>query len=100
MAEGRVNPRVPYEEDVRVLLPRSVPARAIDLGAGGIGIDCPEPIAAGTDVQLVIFQGHAITYGSVRWMRPEGSRFRIGIQFREEDWNIIELVNSLRAQEG
>ena len=49
---------------------------------------------------MEIMSGHAITLGTVRWTRPSDEGFRTGIQFRTEDWNIIEIILSLRSQEG
>ena len=99
-SENRTTERHPYEEDVELLSPQHVEGRAVDIGAGGIGIILPTELPAGTDVELVIMQGHAITAGTVRWTRPEEEGFRTGIQFRSEDWNVIEIILSLRSQEG
>ena len=73
---------------------------AIDIGAGGVGIQLPKPLDEGASVEMEILSGHAITYGTVRWCRPHEDEFRVGIQFRQEDWSIIELVLTLRSQEG
>ena len=98
--ESRTTERHPYEEDVKILSPQQIKGRSVDIGAGGIGIIIPTELPAGTDVALVIMQGHAITAGTVRWTRPDEGGFRTGIQFRSEDWNVIEIILSLRSQEG
>ena len=100
MAESRVNPRVPFDEPVQMRLPQEFSARGVDLGAGGIGILSPVDLPAGQNVELAIFEGRALTHGTVRWARATEGGFRLGIQFEEEDWNVIELVQSLRGQEG
>ena len=80
--------------------PQRVPVKAVDLGAGGIGVELPIELAPGTNVELAILSDHAVAYGTVRWVAPRENGFRIGIQFRTEDWNIIELILSLRSQEA
>ena len=98
--EGRTYNRVPYEEEIRVLSPQQVSGKAVDIGAGGIGVEIPVELASGTEVELEIMSGHAITHGTVRWVAPFAGGFRTGIQFRSEDWGIIEIILSLRSQEG
>ena len=100
MAENRTTERFPYEEEVVFLTPREIIGRSVDIGAGGIGVEIPEPLETGVAVEVKILEGHAIVYGKVCWARPQDGKFRVGIQFREEDWNVIELVFSLRGQEG
>ena len=99
-SEQRLTNRVPFEEDITIRSPKRMEGKAQDIGAGGIGVQVPEEIPAGAMVEMEILSGHAITYGTVRWSRPDGDGFRLGIQFRQEDWSIIELVLTLRAQEG
>ena len=98
--ENRVIERHPYEEDIRILSPRQVSGRAVDIGAGGIGIVIPVELAAGTAVELEILSGHAITYGTVCWASEAEDGFRTGIQFRTEDWKIIEVILALQDQEA
>lgn len=98
--ENRLTNRVPFEEEVTLLSPQESPGLALDIGAGGIGVELPIELKIGTPVELKILSGHAITYGTVRWVSPMGEKFRVGIQFRQEDWSIIELVMALRSQEG
>ena len=98
--ENRTTERHPYEEDIEILSPQKIKGRAVDIGAGGIGIIIPSELSAGAAVELVIMSGHAITMGTVRWVRPDDEGFRTGIQFRSEDWSIIEIILNLRNQEG
>ncbi len=98
--EQRETKRIPFEEDIRILSPQRIPGKAADIGAGGIGVILPLGLAVGASVEMEIFSGHAITYGTVRWSRTSEEGFRIGIQFRVEDWSVIELVLALRGQEG
>ena len=98
--QKRLTNRILFGEKVTLRSPKHLAGIAVDIGAGGIGVQLAEDIPAGTPVELEILSGHAITYGTVRWTRPEDDGFRIGIQFRQEDWSIIELVLNLRSQEG
>ncbi len=98
--ENRAYNRVPYQEEIRVLSPQQVSGIAVDIGAGGIGVEIPVKLDQGTEVELEIMSGHAITHGTVRWTGPIEGGFRTGIQFRSEDWSIIEIILSLRSQEA
>lgn len=98
--ENRTTERHPYEEDIAIVSPERIEGRAVDIGAGGIGIVIPVQLPNGTEVDLEIMSGHAITHGTVRWTSPSDDGFRTGVQFRTEDWNIIEIILSLRNQEG
>ena len=98
--ENRTTERHPYEDEITIRSPQLIKGRAADIGAGGIGIIIPVELPSGTDVEMEIMSGHAITLGTVRWTRPSDEGFRTGIQFRTEDWNIIEIILSLRSQEG
>ena len=98
--ENRTTERLPYVEDIVILSPQRIEGRSVDIGAGGICIIVPSELPAGTAVELVIMSGHAVTAGTVRWTRPDDQGFRTGMQFRSEDWNIIEIILNLRNQEG
>jgi len=100
MDNQRHTPRVPFHEDVRLRKPTPMEAKGVDIGAGGIGVVLPEALPVGTQVEVEIFAGHAIALGEIRWSAPTDDGFRTGIQFRQEDWSIIELVETLRSQEG
>ena len=99
-SEQRLTNRIDFDEGVTIRSPERMEGKTVDIGAGGIGLLVPREIPAGAMVEMEILSGHAITYGTVRWSRPDGDQFRLGIQFRQEDWSIIELVLTLRSQEG
>lgn len=96
----RATQRVPFADEVRFRAPQPYVAQGVDIGAGGIGVILPELLDIDTQVEIEIFDGAATAYGTVRWTVKDGDAYRIGIQFREEDWVIMELVESLRSQEG
>ena len=98
--EQRLTNRIPFEDEVTILSPQKVVGVTIDIGAGGIGIEIPVELTVGDAVEMAILSGHAITYGTIQWIRPQDGKFRTGIMFRKEDWSIIELVLALRSQEG
>ena len=100
MAEQRTTERFSFEEEITILSPRRIEGRSIDIGAGGIGVEIPETLELETPLEIQILGGNAVVYGTVRWVKPLEKGCRLGIRFREEDWNIIELVFTLRNQEG
>lgn len=87
-------PRVPWAEDIEVISPVSCRGRAVDIAPGGIGVRVPVRLKSESVVELKIFEGRLIVHGWVRWVEEEGDAFRVGIQFREEDWSIIKHVQA------
>ncbi len=96
----RKNPRIPLEQEIVFHEPQNFVAKGIDIGAGGIGVEADVALEVGQNVEVEIFPGHAMAYGTVRWVRPVDGRYRFGIMFSAEDWGIIEFVYSLRGQEA
>jgi hypothetical protein len=92
--------RYAHREPVQFRKPLAMTALTVDIGAGGVGVEAPHPIAPGTPVELEIFDGHPIVLGTVRWSRQEQDRYRLGIQFNDEDWSIIARVQALREKGG
>ena len=89
--------RYPHREAIKFREPYGIDGMTVDIGAGGIGVEVPIPLSPGDAVVLELFDGHAIALGTVRWARPEGSGFRVGIQFTEQDWSIIARIQALRG---
>jgi hypothetical protein len=96
----RRNPRIDLNQEIVFRTSETITGWGIDLGAGGIGAQLPVELAVGTKLEVEIFPGHASAYGEVRWCKPRDGGFRVGIQFSSEDWSIIEVVQTLRSQEG
>jgi hypothetical protein len=92
--------RFPHREAVKFLKPYEFEGVTVDIGAGGVGVEVPLAIANGVAVVLEIFDGHAIAQGTVRWGKPHEDRFRIGVQFAEEDWSIIARVRAMGGLES
>ena len=94
--------RVAFFGPVRIRKPVSVMTEGVDLCPGGIGLRSPAELSAGTAVELEVFGGRAIFLGTVRWVQPAGSEFRIGVEFSAEDASLIAEVQAMlaRAKEG
>lgn len=89
--------RVPFFGPVRIRKPVSVSTEGVDLCPGGIGLRSGVELPAGTAVELEVFGGRAIFLGTVRWVHPEGSGFRIGVEFSREDASLIAQVQAMLA---
>ena len=94
---NRKTRRYPHRESVQFRKPYEFEGTTVDIGAGGVGVEVPLPMANGVAVVMDIFEGHAIAQGTVRWGRPHEGRYRVGIQFNDEDWSIIARVQALRG---
>ncbi len=94
---NRKTQRYPHREPVQFREPFEVQGMTVDIGAGGVGVEVPLPLEPGVAVVLEIFDGHAIVLGTVRWARPSGDGFRVGIQFSAEDWSVIARIQALRG---
>ena len=99
-AQRRTTQRVPFGEEVQIHVRTTVTGRGVDIGAGGIGLLVPIELPVGKTLDVAILGGAATAYGTVRWVKKEEEGWRLGIQFRKEDWAIMELIDGLRSQEG
>ena len=77
---------------------RACTGRSIDLAAGGIGGLRDEPFPVGQSVQLNILGGRVIVQGAVRWCGEAEGAHRVGIQFSEEDWSVLEHIRGLQGE--
>lgn len=98
--QRRTTERMPFGEEVRFVARTEVVAKCVNIGAGGLGVVSPVDLPIGQSVEIEIFDDAAKAFGTVRWSNPVDGGFRLGIQFREEDWAIMEMIQSLKAQEG
>ena len=97
-SDNRQSTRHAFEEDVEFIAPKACAGKSIDLAAGGIGVILDEPFAAGQSVQLKILGGRVIVQGTVRWSEKAGESYRVGIQFSEEDWAVVEHIRNLQGE--
>ena len=95
---NRQSTRHAFEEDVEFIAPKACTGKSIDLAAGGIGVILDEPFETGQSVQLKILGGRVIVQGTVRWSEKAEGSYRVGIQFSEEDWAVVEHIRNLQGE--
>ena len=98
MDHNRKTERVMIDEEVSLRSPVSCAGKAVDIGAGGIGLEIPYEVPVGSVLEMAIFEGHLVVQGQTRWIKQLEKGFRVGVQFVEEDWNIIERVQKMRQK--
>ena len=92
----RKTERLTWEETVEFLSPFSCTGHALDIGAGGIGVEMHEKLAVDNLVELKILDGHLLVQGRVRWVhRQVSGSYRVGIQFDHEDLSILTHIRNL-----
>jgi hypothetical protein len=85
----RKSERVLYTKPVRILKPAPMDGKALDIAAGGMGVEVAQAIAEGTAVELELF-GSAVVQGTVRKVLPgSAGGVRLGIQFAKEDPGLV-----------
>lgn len=94
MIEHRLTKRVPYQHEIKFHYPSVMVGQAHNLGAGGIGVEMESCLEVDQRVELEIFPKTAVASGKVRWVRPMGNQWMVGIQFRPDDWLVVEYVLS------
>lgn len=99
-AAPRRSIRIVYFQPVKFLKPEEMLAQGVDLALDGLGMRARKPLAKDTPVELELFGGRAVFFSSVRWCRPLGSGFRIGVQFREWDAALVAHILETRAAEA
>lgn len=93
----RTEEREVVDGEIRFRYPLQIDAHVTDLSTGGFGAEVPVQLEVDTAVEIEIFEGRLLASGTVRWLKREGDRVRIGIRFREEDRAVIEEVRALRG---
>lgn len=97
-SDTRQTTRYPFEEEVEFLSPRACIGKGISLAAGGIGVILDEPFDIGQSVNLKIMGGRLIVQGTVKWCREAEGHYRVGIQFSEEDWSVLENIRKFQGE--
>ncbi|MDH4246493.1 MAG: PilZ domain-containing protein [Deltaproteobacteria bacterium] len=92
----RKTERLAWDEPVEFLSPVKCTGRALDIGAGGIGVEVAETLPMDSLVEMKILHGHLIVQGRVRWISPaENGVHRVGVQFDHEDISILTHLRHL-----
>ena len=55
--------------------------RSVDVSPRGIGMDCPEELRPDAVVELHSADGRSSRLACVRYCRPQGDGFRVGLEF-------------------
>ncbi|MBI1787892.1 MAG: PilZ domain-containing protein [Acidobacteria bacterium] len=77
---------------------RQMPGRGIDLSRSGIGIELPEPIQLGAQVNISMDRFDLTETAGVRHCRRVGPRYHIGLEFTMGlRWNHPELLRLEQA---
>ncbi|MDH4225379.1 MAG: PilZ domain-containing protein [Deltaproteobacteria bacterium] len=92
MAPERNHARLILKEEVQFHHPHHFVGKSLDIGEGGMGVEVPEELKVGQSVEIEVFQGKVTALGTVRWVVPHENVFRVGIQFKEDDWAVMQLV--------
>jgi hypothetical protein len=88
-ASQRKTERVAYTGPVRFRKPSAMEGKGIDIAAGGMGAEAPQPVALGTPVEIELFGGTVVP-GVVRMSAAlPGGGVRLGIQFTTEDPSLV-----------
>jgi hypothetical protein len=93
----RKNERFPYAERIRVTKPATQHGTATDIGLTGIGINVPQAIPEGTEVELELFGGSMFVKGTVRKAMPGIRGVRMGIEFMKEEPMALTRAKGARA---
>ncbi len=89
----RMLERLEFKEKVRFRSPEEFSGLAVDVSEGGIGvINVPGEIEVDSPVEFELDAGRIGLQGRVRWLKKERDGFRVGIQFDEEDRELLELA--------
>ena len=97
MESVRREERIPVDVEIRFRYPDIFKAKMRDFCPGGMGAEIPVPIAVDSTVELEIFQGMLLTSGTVRWVNVEEGTWRVGIQFKESDRELLEKIRAIKG---
>ncbi len=116
--DRRASARHPFPTSATVITPeKSIPVMVVDIGPGGIRIQCPEPVLPNTDVALQLAtRDETLLSGTVLWTLHLGERnnnrlYEIGIAadafilrdqeaigFANRETIVLEIVSRLQTK--
>ena len=83
-ANYRKYPREAYDRKMHFHLPEGLEGQVVDISDGGIGIlDIPLEVVVNSHLEIRLEEAGCPVGGTVRWVRRQGSKFRVGIEFDE-----------------
>jgi len=92
----RAYERIPFTNPVRIRTPAAVDGTGIDLGAGGVAVRVPTPLAQGSTVQVDLLGAGAPVSGTVRGSAPHpAGGFRLGIKWHVENGQLVSRMREL-----
>ena len=77
--------RVPFTKTVQVTAGETVAGKGVDVGGGGICAMLPKAFKTGDEFKVAV-EGGPTSQGTVRWCKPEGGSWKVGIQIAAGDW--------------
>lgn len=74
---------------------------AVDLSVEGVSLISPQPLGAGSNVDLAFLNGSMVVRGGIRNEREiVPARWRIGIQFLQPQPELLEVALSVTGKRG
>lgn len=96
----RLLERLPFTDEVHLRSPEKFSGLAVDISAGGIGLmNVPEEIEVGSFVELELKVDPMAIKGRVRWLQKKENSYRVGIQFEEQDQDLVELAKRVSGRQ-
>ena len=91
--------RFPYQDSVLVMDGKVKPALCLDLSKKGVGLELPQPLTPGYEMDVAFLSGSIKVSVVVANCKPksDGNGYRIGMKF---DRGQKDLVNILMAIQG
>lgn len=97
-SERRREPRVPFGDPVGLRGSQERTCTAVDLSRHGVALRSREPLQPSAAVEVVFLDNSVMTKGIVRnCTRLPSQEFRIGVEFENEERDLVEVLLMLRG---
>ena len=98
--EQRASVRYPFPETVQLNNGRSSLAKAVNLSCDGIGVELPDPLTPGFELEVVFLNGVVKTNARVGYCNrlPNRSGYRAGLRFENDEEDLVDALMALRKQ--
>lgn len=97
MENMREHERVPADVEIQFRYPNRFVGQMYDYSIGGMRARVPKELKMNSPVEMEIFDGKLLATGHVRWLRIEKDLVNVGIQFREEERELIAQIKDWKG---
>jgi len=98
--ERRGHTRYSYPETIQVNNGKLHPARSVNLSYDGIGLELPNPLSPGFDLEVIFLNGSVRAPAKVEYCNrlPGNEGYRAGLRFENLEEDLVTVLIDMRKK--